>query len=289
MATDKTGFDWDKWLRLIFGGASTAAGIVGGVKQAGAIDKATEYNAQAAKDALALMAGMFALEYGNKAPYRAAGTAALPKLMAMSGLDGSTLPKTPDQGAPMAKSLADVFRSANIPLPSGAGGPGLAGALSGQPGFDDISTKGINSRMGQVLGGVTGGVGGGAAAKGLMGAFMGPAAGATLGMAPLAGAAIGGLKGLFDNNNSDKNFASEGINRVSDWTWKTLMPAVKAGQVSPQDAEAAFNEVWGKWENSMKGVPNFNQGVYDRSVASQRQYFQPFFDQINQLKQGVTA
>jgi hypothetical protein len=285
------GFDWAKWLPLIIGGAGTAAGIVGGVKQGQATDKAIEYNAQAAKDALALMAGMFALEYGNKSPYRAAGTAALPKLMGMSGLDGSKLPLTPDQGAPMSKSLADIFRSANIPVPAGAGGSGggggLGAALAGQPKFDDISTKGIHSRLGGVVGGALGGFGAGSMAAGVEKAFLGPALSAALGPATLGIApAVGAIAGLFDNNNSDKDFASTGINRVSDWTWKTLMPAVKAGQISPQDAEAAFNEVWGKWEGSMRGTKSFNSGVADKSIASQRQYFQPFFDQINQFKQG---
>lgn len=276
-----TGFDWAKWLPLIIGGVGTGAGVVGGIKQANAAGRAVEYNAQAAKDALALMGGMFALEYGNKAPYRALGTAAIPQFAAMSGLKGFTPPLTPDQGAPMSPSLAAIFKSANIPLASFGGG-GLGGAMALQPDFSDISTKGINSRLGQMAGRAVGGAGLGATAGSIV-----PGVGTAIGAA--GGALYGGLSGLFDNNNADKNFASTGINRVSDWTWNTLMPAVKSGQISPQDAENAFNDVWGKWESSMKQVPNFNQDVYNRSVATQRQYFNPFFEEINRLKQPAST
>lgn len=290
MPDTTSGFDWAKWLPIIISGAGTGAKIVGGIKEGQATNKAIEYNAQAAKDALALMAGMFGLEYGNKAPYRAAGTLALPKLLGMSGLSGAGLPKTPDQGAPMSPSLAAVFKSANIPLPAGTTTAGSLGdAMAMQPQFGDISTQGIHSRLGGVASGALTGLGIGGAAKGIGGALLSPAKGALLGPAMVAGPAIGAIAGLFDNNNSDKNFASTGINRVSDWTWNTLMPAVKAGQISPQDAESAFNDVWGKWESSMRNVPNFNQGVYDRSVASQRQYFTPFFDELSRLKQTSGA
>lgn len=281
MAASTAGFDWAKWLPIIIGGAETGAGIIGGIRQTNAANRAQEYNAQAAKDALALMGGMFGLEYGAKAPYRAAGTMALPALLSKSGLTGQ-LPLTPDQGAPMSPSLAAVFKSANIPLPAGTTAAGsLGAAMEMQPEFGDISTKGINSRLGQMGSRALSGAGLGATVGNIV-----PGVGTLVGGA--AGALYGGLSGLFDNNNADKDFASTGINRVSDWTWNTLMPAVKAGQISPQDAENAFNDVWGKWESSMKNVPNFNQGVYDRSVATQRQYFQPFFNEINRLKQPET-
>ena len=286
--------DWATWGPLILGGAGVGAQIYGAKSQAGAMDKATEANAEAAKRAISLLAGQWALNYGNQAPYRALGTSAMQNLSrfpAFKGIDFSAFPKTPDQGAPTSPALADVFRSAGIPVPGGGGAPGgLEGALAGQPQFGDISTKGIQSRGSRILSGALGGAGVGGAAKFLGGALMSPAlSAATLGMAPVAGAAIGAIKGAFDNNNPDKNFASTGINRVSDWTWNTLMPAVKSGQISPQDAEAAFNDVWGKWETSMSQTPGFNKDVAAKSVASQRQYFQPFFTELSKLKQTSVA
>ena len=286
--------DWGVWGPLILGGAGVGAQIYGAKSQAGAMDKATEANAEAAKRAISLLAGQWALNYGNQAPYRALGTSAMQNLSrfpAFKGIDFSAFPKTPDQGAPTSPALADVFRSAGIPVPGGGGAPGgLAAALEGQPQFGDISTKGIQSRGSRILGSALGGAGIGMGAKALGGALMSPAlSAATLGMAPVAGAAIGAIRGAFDNNNPDKNFASEGINRVSDWTWNTLMPAVKSGQISPQDAENAFNDVWGKWETSMIQTPGFNKDVAAKSIASQRQYFQPFYDEINRLKQPTTG
>ena len=285
------GIDWGEWLKvLIPAGVSAGAGIYGASKQSGAIDKATEANAEAAKRAISLLAGQWALNYGNQAPFRWLGTSVMPNLSrfpAFKGIDFSHMPKTPDQGAPTSPALADVFRSAGIPVPGGGGAPGgLEGALAGQPQFGDISTKGIQSRGSRILGGALGGAGIGMGAKALGGALMSPALGAaTLGMAPVAGAAIGAIRGAFDNNNPDKNFATEGINRVSPWVWNTLMPAVKSGQVSPQDAENALNDVLGKWESSMANTPGFNKDVLQRSVTSQRGYLQPFYDEINRLKQ----
>ena len=286
--------DWATWGPIITGAAGVGANIYGASKQAGAMDKATEANAEAAKRAISLLAGQWALNYGNQAPYRALGTSAMQNLSrfpAFKGIDFRAFPKTPDQGAPTSPALADVFRSAGIPVPGGGGAPGgLEGALTGQPQFGDISTKGIQSRGSRILGGALGGAGIGGAAKFLGGALMSPALGAaTLGMAPVAGAAIGAIKGAFDNNNPDKNFATEGINRVSPWVWNTLMPAVKSGQVSPQDAENALNDVLGKWESSMANTPGFNKDVLQRSVTSQRGYLQPFYDEMNRLKQPTTG
>lgn len=285
--------DWGTWGPLILGGASVGANLYGAAKQAGAMDKATEANAEAAKRAISLLAGQWALNYGNQAPYRALGTSAMQNLSrfpAFKGIDFSQFPKTPDQGAPTSPALADVFRSAGIPVPGGGGAPGgLEGALAGQPQFGDISTKGIQSRGSRILQGALGGGFGGSTVAGAGNlaskALLGGALRFSTPWMAAGGAALGAIRGAFDNNNPDKDFASTGINRVSDWTWNTLMPAVKSGQISPQDAENAFNDVWGKWETSMAKTPGFNKDVAASSSATQRQYFQPFFSELSRLKQ----
>ena len=278
--------DWATWGPIITGAATAGANIYGAAKQSGAMNKATEANAEAAKRAISLLAGQWALNYGNQAPYRALGTSAMQNLSrfpAFKGINFSQFPKTPDQGAPTSPALADGFREAGIPVPGGGGVPGgLQGALAGQPQFGDISTSGINSRLGGAAKGALAGAGTGAALGSVLPGF-GTAVGAA------GGAIIGGAKGLWDTNNPDKNFASTGINRVSDWTWKNLVPAMQSGQISPDDAEKAFNDVWSKWEGSMRSTPGFNTGVADKSIASQRQYFQPFYDEVNKLRQPSSA
>ena len=292
------GINWGEWLKVIIPTAASAgAGLYGASKQAGAMDKATEANAEAAKRAISLLAGQWALNYGNQAPFRWLGTSAMPNLSrfpAFKGIDFSQMPKTPDQGAPTSPALADVFRSAGIPVPGGGGAPGgLEGALAGQPQFGDISTKGIQSRGSRILQGALGGGTGGASAAGIGNlASKGLLGGALRFSTPwmaAGGAALGAIRGAFDNNNPDKDFATEGINRVSPWVWNTLMPAVKSGQVSPQDAENALNDVLGKWESSMANTPGFNKDVLQRSVTSQRGYLQPFYDEMNRLKQPTTG
>jgi hypothetical protein len=224
---------------------------------------------------------MYQTQRNDLAPYRAAGTNALANIQGwkpndpnrhLSKVDFSTF-KPP----PMSPALSKL---------SSTGGNAFSPEAP-PPSFGDISTKGIHSRASGVLGGALGGFGAGMAGKAGLNAFASPALGAALGPATLGAApAIGAIAGLFDNNNSDKDFATTGIQRVSDWTWKNLMPAVRSGQISPDDAENQFNNVWSQWEASMRNTPNFNSGVADRSVASQKQYFQPFFDQLNQIRQS---
>lgn len=285
-------FDWKKWLPLIFGGGTAAAGVLGTRAQTGALNKAQETQKESTERALKLLAGMWALQYGNMAPYRAAGTAALPQLLKMSKVDpGIVMPPSAGAQAPAGApsgdaSLAAVLRSAGIDIPGLGGSGGLQTALSTAPQFTDIPFKGDASLGGRLMGGV----GTGASLAGLagkvglgtkIGAFGGPLG---LAIGAGAGAGIGALSKLFDNNNADKDFASAGINRVSDWTWNTLMPAIKRGEISPDEGQQAFERVFGTWETSMRNQPGFDKGVAEKSVQSQRGYFAPFFEQINALK-----
>lgn len=94
------------------------------------------------------------------------------------------------------------------------------------------------------------------------------------------------LPSFFGGNNPDKNFASNTVNQLSNWTWNTLMPAVKSGQVTPDQALQSFNQAWSTWENTLRSTPGMDSGVIERSISSQRQYFQPFFTEIDKLRQG---
>jgi len=305
------------WLvPLIVGGAGVAGGIYAANKQVGGLDKASDLQAKAAQDSLSAILQMWGIQRNDLAPYRAVGLAALKNLqnwnphdmqrtnMSLADLskfsaDKVTLPPGLAALAPGSGSTWGGSSSGGAAAPGGATGApgspsgGLPGAPMTGPDFSDISTSGIHSRLGGVVGGALAGLGVGAGVKGVGGALLSGAKGALLGPAMVAGPAIGAIKGLFDNNNSDKDWASTSINRVSDWTWNTLVPAMKSGQISADDGLNAFNTVWGKWETQMtdpkSGIPNFNQDVAQRSIASQKQYFQPFFTLANQLKQAVPA
>lgn len=275
------------WLPLILSGGGAIGSAVGAKVQAGASDRAAEIGAQTAQKQLDAMLGMYGQNRADLAPYRAAGVNALANIQ-------NWKPNDPN------RKLGRVdFSKFQTPAGGYGGGsdlpPSLArlttgggNALAG-PTFNDISTQGIHSRLGGVAtnalaGAGIGGIGGGVAGKllgasgGTLGKFGGP-----LGMA--AGAGIGAIGGLFDNNNSDKNFATEGINRVGPWAWNTLMPAAQRGEITPDQAEQQLNESLRQWEASMRNTPNFNKDVLAKSVTSQRQYLAPFFDQLNQLRQ----
>lgn len=264
-----------KWLPLILTGGSIAGSVIGAKTQAGASDRAAELEAQTAQKQLDAALMLYGTNRNDLAPYRAVGTNALAALQSFNPNDRNrTLPPVD----------FNKFKPDQISLPGGLarlGSPGLGGnALVGGGGggpvnFSDIPTSGISG--GNALGRIAGGAAAGAGLGSVLPVF-GTAAGAA------GGALVGGLRSLFDNNNADKNFATTGINRVSDWTWNSLMPAVRSGQITPDEAEAQFNNVWGQWEQSMRGTPNFNTGVLDRSIASQKQYFQPFFTELNQLR-----
>ena len=159
------------------------------------------------------------------------------------------------------------------------GASGDTGSVYGSPGFSDIPTSGIHGRASGVGGRAVTGAGIGATAGSII-----PGVGTAVGAA--GGAIYGGLAGLFDSDNADKSFATEGINRVGPWVWNTIVPAVKAGSMTPDEAEQAVNQVLGQWQKSMENTPGFNKDVLQSSVTSQRQYLQPFFDQMNQLRQG---
>lgn len=269
-----------KYLPLILTGGSIAGNVIGSKVQAGAIDKSAELQAQSAQKQLDALLGMYQTQRNDLAPYRAAGTNALANIQGwkpndpnrhLSKVDFSTF-KPP----PMSPALSKL---------SSTGGNAFSPEAP-PPSFGDISTKGIHSRGQGALSGALGGFGAGLAGKTALNAFAGPALSAALGPATLGIApAVGAIKGaLFDNDNADSSFATKGIQRVSDWTWKSLVPAVKAGQISPDDAQAQFENVWSQWQDSMKNTPGFNKDVLNQSITSQRQYFQPFFTTLDEIR-----
>ncbi len=272
-----------RWLPLILTGGSVAGSVVGSKVAAGASDRASEIGAQTAQKQLDAMLGMYGQNRADLAPYRAAGVNALANIQNWKPND------------PNRKTSSVDFSKFQTPGGGGYGGgsdlpPSLArlttgggNALAG-PTFGDIPTQGIHSRLGGVAKNALSGFGIGSTAAGVGKAVLGSALKVTpLGWA--AGPAIGAVSGLFDNNNSDKNFATEGINRVGPWAWNTLMPAAQRGEITPDQAEQQLNESLRQWEESMRNTPNFNKDVLAKSVTSQRQYLAPFFDQLNQLRQ----
>ena len=278
-----------KWLPLILTGAGIGGSIAGAKIQAGSSDRATELQSQSAQKQLDALLTMYGLNRNDLAPYRAAGTNALANMQTL----GPPSQWKPGSTAGKYTSVPfSTFKPNQVSLPpalsrlttaGSAGGNAMMGGPGGTPRFDDISTKGINSRAGILKNGLTG-----AASGAATGAQFGGPIGALVG--GVAGGAISGFGGgLFDNNNSDKNFATTGINRVSDWTWNTLMPKVRSGEVTPDDAETQFNSVWSQWESSMRGTKGFNSGVADKSIASQKAYFQPFYSELNQIRSTKPA
>jgi len=291
------GINWASILPyLIAGGTSAAGQIIGAKTQAGASDRAAELGYQSGQQQLNALVNMYGLERGDRAPMRAVGLNALDALQkwdfkpgannALKPVDFSKYKPNTIDLPPELRRLTTPGAGAGNALAPGASGD--TGSVYGSPGFSDISTSGIHSRLGGVASGALSGLGIGGTA-GLGANTAAKVLGSSLKVTPLgwaAGPAIGAVSGLFDNNNSDKNFATEGINRVGPWVWNTVMPAVKAGSMTPDEAEQAVNQVLGQWEQSMRSTPGFNQDVLQRSVTSQRQYLQPFYDQLNQLRQG---
>lgn len=274
------GIDWGRMLPELIGAGASAGGQIAGAKiAAGGYEKAGQLQAQSAQQQLNALLGMYGLARGERAPHRAVGVSALNTLQ-------NWKPGGQNAFAPVDLSK---FRPNQVDLPPQLSGMMTGGANAFSPGgggFSDISTKGIQSRGSRIAGGALTGAGLGMTGAGLGNAFVGGLTKFSMPWMAAAGAGIGAIKGAFDNNNPDKNFATEGINRVGPWVWNTVMPAVKSGQMTPEEAEQAVNQTLGQWEQSMRQVPGFNEGVLARSVASQRQYLQPFFDQINQFRQG---
>ena len=272
-----------KWLPLILTGASVGGSIVGSKIQAGSSDRAAELQSQSAQKQLDALLTMYGLNRNDLAPYRAAGTNALANMQTL----GPPSQWKPGSTAGKYTSVPfSQFKPDQVSLPpalsrlttAGSAGGNAMGGSTGTPRFDDIPTAGIHSRLGGIGGNAMSGAGLGATAGSVV-PGIGTAAGAA------GGAMYGAISGLWDNNNSDKNFATTGINRVSDWTWNTLMPKVRSGEVTPDDAEAQFNSVWSQWESSMRGTKGFNSGVADKSVSSQKAYFKPFYDEMAALRQ----
>lgn len=272
--------DWERILPTLIGaGAQLGGNIYGAKTQAGSIDKAAQIGAQTAQQQLNATLAMYGLQRGDRAPLRAVGVNALNTLQNWK----------PGQQNALSPTNLSQFKPNQVDLPPQLSSmtTGGAGNAFSPPSFGDISTQGIHSRLGGVASGALGGLGFGGAAKLGANAFLSPAKAAALGPISLAaGPAIGAIKGLFDNNNSDKSFATTGIERVGPWVWNSILPAVKSGQMSPDQAEQAVNQTLQQWEASMRNTPNFNQDVLQRSVTSQRQYLQPFFDEMNRLKGG---
>jgi len=291
------GINWASILPYLIGGGANAVGTVLGAKtQAGASDRAADLQYQANQQGMSSLVNMYGLERGDRAPMRAVGLNALDAVQkwdfkpgannALKPVDFSKYKPNQIDLPPELRRLTTPGAGAGNALAPGASGD--TGSVYGSPGFSDISTKGIHSRLGGVASGALGGLGfgltAGAGANALSGAL-----GSALKVTPIgwaAGPAIGAVKGLFDNNNSDKDFATEGINRVAPWVWNTIVPAVKSGSMTPDEAEQAVNQTLSQWEQSMRSTPGFNQDVLQRSVTSQRQYLEPFFTQMNQLRQG---
>lgn len=263
---------WEKWLPVILGGGAVAGQVLGTKAAVGSSDRAADLQYKSGQEQLNALLGMYGLERGDRAPARAVGLNALNTLQ-------NWKPGGPN---PMAKVDFSQFKPNTIDLPpqlsrlTTGGGNALVG--NGTPTFSDLPTSGIHGRPSGVAGRAATGAGLGATIGSVV-----PGVGTAVGAG--AGALYGGIAGLLDNNNADKDFASQGINRVSEWTWNTLMPSVRNGQIAPDDAERQFNQVFSSWENSMRNTPGFNSGVLQRSIDSQRGYFQPFFDEINRLKQ----
>jgi hypothetical protein len=280
------GINWASILPyLIAGGTSAAGQIIGAKTQAGASDRAAELGYQSGQQQLNALVNMYGLERGDRAPMRAVGLNALDTLQnwkpgatnALKPVDMSKYKPNTIDLPPELRRLTTPGAGAGNALAPGASGD--TGSVYGSPGFSDISTSGIHGRAAGVGGRAVTGAGIGATAGSII-----PGVGTAVGAA--GGAIYGGLSGLFDNDNSDQNFATEGINRVGPWVWNTVMPAVKAGSMTPDEAEQAVNQVLGQWEQSMRSTPGFNPDVLQRSVTSQRQYLQPFYDQLNQFRQG---
>jgi len=280
------GIDWASILPYLIGGGANAVGTVIGAKtQAGASDRAAELGYQSGQQQLSSLVNMYGLERGDRAPMRAVGLNALATLQnwkpgatnALKPVDLSKYKPNQIDLPPELRRLTTPGAGAGNALAPGASGD--TGSVYGSPGFSDISQRGIHGRAAGVGGRAVTGAGIGATAGSII-----PGVGTAVGAA--GGAIYGGLAGLFDNNNSDKDFAREGINRVGPWVWNTIVPAVKSGTMTPDEAEQAVNQVLGQWKKSMENTPGFDKDVMERSVTSQRQYLQPFYDQLNQFRQG---
>lgn len=167
-------------------------------------------------------------------------------------------------------------------------GNSLAGLGSGTGSYPSSSTLASQSQQNSAIRGAEGALGGIAVGAGISALGLATASIPILAAIPFVGpilAGVGALIGrLWNNHNPDKTWASNAVNEVSKQTWGPnldgnggIAGAVKAGQLTPEQANGAFQGLWQGWITAMKNA-GVDQSIIDRSVQSQSGYFKPALD-----------